>query len=90
MEKGEEIDQFQLLEEKVNSLISLVGSLRDEKESLNGKITVQEEKIVDLNAEVEQLKAVRDNAKQRVVSLLEKIEQLEIWWCNAATKDQNS
>lgn len=78
MEKGEEIDQFQLLEEKVNSLISLIGSLREEKESLNGKITVQEEKIAGLSAEVEQLKAVRDNAKKRVVSLLEKIEQLEM------------
>ena len=75
---GEEIDQFQLLEEKVNSLISLIGSLREEKESLNGKITVQEEKIAGLSAEVEQLKAVRDNAKKRVVSLLEKIEQLEM------------
>ncbi|MBW1802729.1 MAG: cell division protein ZapB [Deltaproteobacteria bacterium] len=78
MEKGEEIDQFQLLEEKVNSLISLVGSLREEKESLNGKIRVQEDRIADLNAEVEQLRALRENAKQRVVSLLEKMEQLEI------------
>jgi len=78
MEKGEEIDQFQLLEEKVNSLISLIGSLREEKESLNGKITVQEEKIAGLTTELEQLKAVRDNAKKRVVSLLEKIEQLEM------------
>ena len=73
MEKGEEIDQFQLLEEKVNSLISLIGSLREEKETLNGKIAVQNEKIAGLSAELEQLKTVRDNAKKRVVSLLEKI-----------------
>jgi hypothetical protein len=37
-----------------------------------------EEKIGNLAAELENLKAARDNAKQRVVYLLEKLEQVDI------------
>ncbi len=78
MEREEEFDQFQLLEEKVDSLIKQITSLRKGKEQLMEKIDIQEGKIEDLAGEVERLKGARDNAKQRVVSLLEKIEQLDI------------
>lgn len=78
METGEEIDQFQLLEEKIDSLIAFVVSLKNEKESLVEKIRIQEEKIVDLNREMEHLRTARDKAKQRIVALLEKVEQLDI------------
>ncbi len=78
MEKGVEVDQFQLLEEKVDSLIRLMGSYKKEKESLVEKINIQEEKISDLTGELNHLKAARDMAKKRIVSLLEKIEQVEM------------
>jgi len=78
MEKGVEVDQFQLLEEKVDSLIRLMGSYKKEKESLVEKINIQEEKIADLTGELNHLKAARDMAKKRIVSLLEKIEQIEM------------
>ncbi len=78
MEKGVEVDQFQLLEEKVDSLIRLMGSYKKEKESLVEKINIQEEKISDLTGELNHLKAARDMAKKRIVSLLEKIEQIEM------------
>ncbi len=78
MDMGEEIDQFQLLEEKVDSLIKFITSLKREKESLVEKINIQEEKIADLAKEVELLKGIRYKAKQSIVSLLEKIEQLEV------------
>ena len=78
MEKETEIDNFALLEERINALIDLVGSLRKDKDALAEKIQDQEVKITDLNREVEQLKAVRENARARVVSLLEKIEGLDI------------
>jgi uncharacterized coiled-coil DUF342 family protein len=42
------------------------------------KIHFMEEKIGDLAAEVDNLKAARDKAKQRVVYLLEKLEQVDI------------
>jgi uncharacterized coiled-coil protein SlyX len=42
------------------------------------KLHIQEEKIADLTSEVEALRATRDKAKKRILSLLEKMEQLEV------------
>ncbi len=78
MFKTEEMDQFQVLEAKVDLLIKFVTSLKKEKESLLEKLHIQEEKIADLINELETLKGSRDKAKQRVLSLLEKLEQIEI------------
>ena len=78
MFKADEMDQFQVLEAKVDLLIKFVTSLKKEKESLLEKLHIQEEKIADLTSELETLKGSRDKAKQRVLSLLEKLEQIEI------------
>ena len=78
MFKTEEMDQFQILEAKVDSLIKFTQSLKKEKESLLEKLHIQEEKIADLISELDHLKGSRDKAKQRVLSLLEKLEQIEI------------
>jgi chromosome segregation ATPase len=78
MSTGEEIEQFQLLEEKIDSLIALMTELKKENESFNEKFRIQEEKLADLTKQLENLRAVRDQAKQRIVSLLEKIEQVTI------------
>jgi len=78
MVEAEGTDHFQLLEERVGSLIQHLTSLRDEKISLMEKINEQERKITDLTIDVERLKEGRDKAKDRMVSLLEKIEQLDI------------
>jgi hypothetical protein len=72
-----EIDQFQVLEEKIDSLIKLITELKKEKELLAEKEKIQEEKIVDLTEQVEGLKATRDKAKQRIVTILEKINQID-------------
>ena len=78
MFRTEEMDQFQVLEAKVDSLIKFTHSLKKEKESLLEKLHIQEEKIANLTGELETLKGSRDKAKQRVLSLLEKLEQIEI------------
>ncbi len=78
MGTAEDMDQFQLLEEKVDSLIQYIASLKKEKESLAEKLHIQEEKLADLMHEVEQLKVARGQVKQRVVTLLERIEQVDI------------
>ena len=72
------MDQFQLLEEKVDSLIKYIASVKKEKESLAEKLHIQEEKLTDLMHEVEELRAARGKVKQRVVNLLERIEQADI------------
>ena len=78
MSRFEEMDQFQRLEEKVDSLIKFVDAFKKEKDSLLEKIQIQDERISDLSGELDTLKANRDQAKQRILSLLEKIEQLEV------------
>ena len=73
-----DIDQFDLLEQKIDRLIESVALLKKEKESIAEKAQIQEERLADLTAQLEGLKTARDKAKQKVVSLLEKIENLGI------------
>ena len=76
MKELNEIDQFELLEEKVNSLILLIADLKKENGSLSKKVGEQEYKVNELTEEIKLLKANREKAKKRVLSLLEKIEQI--------------
>ena len=78
MDTGGETDQFQLLEEKIDNLIEFITVLKREKESIAEKTQIQEGKIADLKRRLESLKAGRDSARQRIVSLLEKIENIGI------------
>lgn len=78
MGTAEDMDQFQLLEDKIDSLIQYIASLKKENESLGEKLHIQEGKLTDITQELEQLRAVRGRVKQRVITLLEKIEQADI------------
>jgi len=78
MKRDGELDQFQLLEERVDSLIQFIEAFKKEKESSIERIRIQEEKIADLTGDIEFLKGARDRAKQMISSLLAKIEQLEL------------
>ncbi len=78
MGTAEDMDQFQLLEEKIDSLIKYIASLKKENESLAEKLHIQEEKITDLTQELEHLREARGKVKQRIVTLLERIEQADI------------
>jgi uncharacterized coiled-coil DUF342 family protein len=78
MENIGEFEQFQLLEQKIDSLLELVNTLKKEKAALAEQTQIQEEKLKDLSEQVSALKAGRDKARQRVVSLLERIEQAEV------------
>jgi len=72
------MDYFKVLEEKVGVLIAQITSLRKERESLRGKIQQQERNIMDFTREIENLKSNRDKARERIISILEKIEQMGI------------
>ena len=78
MEQKTEMDDFGLLEEKVGSLIDRIASLQKEKESLAEILQVRDERIKEFSQEMEMLKEARDKARVRILSLLEKIEQLDI------------
>jgi FtsZ-binding cell division protein ZapB len=73
----DDLEQFGLLEQKIESLISLASSLKKEKINLAGKVQSQEEKLGLLAKEIETLKADRDLVRRRIVALLEKIEKIE-------------
>ena len=78
MNETGDVDQFQLLEQKIDGLIELITDLRNEKTLLAEKVQTQEQKISELRMQVENLNTNRDRAKQKIVSLLEKIERIEI------------
>ncbi len=54
----------------------MIKTLKNEKESFAEKFQIQEEKLADLTKEVDGLRSGRDKAKQRILSLLEKMEQI--------------
>ena len=74
----EELEQFDLLEQKVVKLISLVSTLREEKGSLGERVKRQEESIASFTSEIEALRADRQLVREKIVTLLEKMEA-----CNA-------
>ena len=78
MNEAVELDQFELLEEKVSLLILLIEDLRNEKTILSDKLQSQEKKMDELSEQVKVLKENRENAKNRMVSLLEKIEEVKL------------
>lgn len=78
MDTGGEIDQFEILEEKIDKLLELMAVLKREKESLAEEVQIQSEKMADLGEQVETLRSGRDRAKQRIVALLEKMDQIAV------------
>ena len=71
----DELNQFGLLEEKIESLISLVSSLYEEKANLEKNIQGQEKKFSLLTKEIETLEIDRDVIRKRIATLLEKINE---------------
>lgn len=74
----DELEQFALLEQKIELLISLVSSLKEEKVNLEKKVQSQEEKISSFANEIDTLKADKDLVRKRIVTLLEKIEKINL------------
>jgi FtsZ-binding cell division protein ZapB len=78
MEQRNEADYFNVLEEKVGLLITQIDSLKNEREKLREKILQQQKTISDLSGEVEKIRGSRDKVKDRIMNILNKIEQMDI------------
>jgi uncharacterized coiled-coil DUF342 family protein len=74
----EEIEQFELLEQRVETLISALGSLNEQKMMLERKARTQEEELGTLRSKIDTLRADRDVIQTRIASLLEKIAECEV------------
>jgi FtsZ-binding cell division protein ZapB len=72
-----EIEQFELLEQKVESLISALGSLNEQKMVLERKVRTQQQDLGTLRSEIDTLTADRDAVQKRIASLLERITECE-------------
>lgn len=78
MEHQEETDQFKVLEEKVGTLIGKISSLKDEKELLTAKVHEQDKTIEEIKGELGNLRTIRDNAKNRIQAILDKISKMDL------------
>ena len=78
MKQWEEMEYFDTLEEKVENIITQLISLRDERQSLKKKILEQERNLADLNAKLENFMQIKDKARQKIESILDRIEQLDV------------
>jgi FtsZ-binding cell division protein ZapB len=73
-----EIEQFELLEQRVEALISALGSLNEKKMMLERAARTHEEELGTLRSEIDTLRADRDVVQKRIASLLEKIAECEV------------
>jgi uncharacterized protein involved in exopolysaccharide biosynthesis len=69
-----ELEQFELLEQKVGSLISVVSSLKEENASLQRQVQEGGEELRSREQEIEGLRAEREAVRERIAALLRRIE----------------
>ena len=68
--------QFNLLEQKIRSLIELAAALKQEKVDLLEKLRVRDETLDTLSKEVESLRAEREKEEHRILALIEKTDTI--------------
>ncbi len=78
MEIIAETDYFKLLEDKIGELINKLQRTKDEKETLYKTIDDQKLKINALNNELNDLKENKRLVKDRITTILEKIDKLAV------------
>ncbi len=71
-----DLEQLDILEKRIDDLLGVLDSLKRENESLREKVQIQESKILDLQTQVETLKTAKENARMKLVSLLDKLERI--------------
>jgi chromosome segregation ATPase len=71
-----EIDHFEVLEGKITQLVEAYASLKKEKNSLGDQITQKDKEIQGLREKVANLSQERERAKERLESLLNRLDRL--------------
>ena len=64
--------------QKIENLLHLIASLKEEKKSLLKKIDDQENNILLVYEELEKLKSGRNEARNKLTELINKINQVDI------------
>jgi FtsZ-binding cell division protein ZapB len=71
---SDELDQFELLEQRVEALISLVSSLREQNAALEKRVREGEERLQSLEREMNGCIGEREAVRERIAALLRRIE----------------
>jgi chromosome segregation ATPase len=78
MEFTIETDYFKLLEDKINDLINRIQEVKAEKESYLKTIDEQKNRIDILTDELTELRESKKQAKERISTIIEKIDKLAV------------
>jgi len=73
--ESNELDQFELLEQRIEALISLVNSLREQNAVLERRAQEGEEKLQSLEMEMKDRIGEREAVRERIAALLRRIEE---------------
>ena len=71
------IDQIQKLDRKVQAAVRLIGSLREENNSLKSKLDAYQKRIGELEVLIDQFKKDQIEIEDGIVSALAQLDQLE-------------
>ncbi|GEM_PF-3178475 len=78
MEFTIETDYFKLLEDKINELINRIQEVKAEKDSCLKTINEQKNRIDILTDELTALRESKKQAKERITTIIEKIDKLAV------------
>ena len=78
MEFTTETDYFKLLEDKIGELIKRMQEMKNEKESFLKTINDQKSQIDTLTNELKGLRESKQQAKERITTILEKLDKLAV------------
>lgn len=73
-----EADALAGLEDRIQKAVSVLGSLRKEREALSGELSEAQAEVARLTGEVTTLRAERTQVRSRIEKLLGHIDQLSL------------
>ncbi len=69
---------FTVIEKKINDLAALVARLKDEKAALSAELDRRAAEAKELSRKVAELAKERDEIRQRVDTILSRLESIEL------------
>jgi len=78
MEKGNEIVQFEVLEERLNKILEGYTTLKEEREKFISQMQEKEKEVEKLKEELYALKNDRAEVRTRIDRLIERLEGIPL------------
>ena len=81
------LDQIRKLDEKIQSAVSVIVSLREENKTLNSKLDDYQNRIADLEVSIEKFSQDQGEIESGILKALEHLELVEDGLSNSETVD---